>query len=233
LETPLEVRSSLSFQMLPLMLSTSSAIQAGEIGGLYGPYPRHDSISSAASPSPLFSRRGSRMSTSDVAVELLSRSATTPSASPDRINSVSTLDLPRMPYDLSASSTSTNLPPFNEHGEEVYDTHHPPTEDPSPLSLPRPRFIEGIRRSQLGLPSVNSGIASPEFLWEKGNDDVDDFIHTPDPEIDAYLDKQRWKRASWEAASDTAFLLIVILVCLGIFLGWPVLRYGIIGHWGT
>ncbi|GAA6038149.1 hypothetical protein JCM8097_005760 [Rhodosporidiobolus ruineniae] len=213
-------RSNSDASLTPLG-DTARAIQAGEIGGDFGPYPRHQSISSA-SPLPLFSRRGSHMSFSDVAVDLVTSPSSYSVATPD-------------PLALRLCPRAAPRP-----GGEVFSTHHPPTEDMSTLpGSPSPPFLgasgtgEGIRRSQLGLPSVG-GPSAPEhtrFLWEKGNEDADDFVHEPDAVLDAYLDKRNWKRTSWSAAADTVSLTVVVLVVLGLFLGWPVMRYGILGSW--
>ncbi|GAA5850463.1 hypothetical protein JCM8547_001883 [Rhodosporidiobolus lusitaniae] len=223
---------------------TARAIRDGAIGGSYGPYPRHQSLSSA-SPSPLFSRRGSHFSTSDVAVPLFGPSSypTTPDPSG------SDLELPRVPYALSpsGSTTSASLPRFGSQGEDFFDTHNPPSTSTDELrALPRHShgagkpFLTGgndaIRRSQLGITSAGPvpGTAfEPHFLWEKGDEEADDFLHEPNDEVDAILDRRRWRRTSWSAAADTLFLVIVVLVIVGLFAGWPVLRYGIIGNWTT
>ncbi|BGP16403.1 hypothetical protein JCM10213v2_004405 [Rhodosporidiobolus nylandii] len=198
---------------------TARAIQTGSIGGAYGPYPRHASFSN----SPFFSRRTSHMSSSDVAVDVLTHpSSYTPT--PDR--SDSTFELPRVPYAsgyrASPSSTSSSLP----RGADDEPT-------------PRPHFLaggsEGIRRSQLGITSLTGGdgLSDTHFLWEKGNEEVDDFIHEYDPELDAILDKRAWKRATWYTVADTGSLVLIVLVILGVFLGWPVMAFGILGTWQT
>ncbi|GAA5886046.1 hypothetical protein JCM6882_004244 [Rhodosporidiobolus microsporus] len=225
---------------------TARAIQAGEIGAAYGPYPRHQSLSTSSS-APLFSRRGSHMS-SDVAIDLLSRTSPTTST-PDVGKSDSHLELPRLPYALRSSAASSygSLPVLGGDSVEVYDTHNPPSTDDLDVLRSSPSSSKpflpavdsnsrAIRRSQLGLASQSTPCPSEDirfFLWEKGNEDIDDYLHEPDEEVDKILDRQARKTATWRAAADVSSLIIVVLVVLGLFLGWPVLRFGIIGSWQT
>ncbi|GAA5820003.1 hypothetical protein JCM11251_005442 [Rhodosporidiobolus azoricus] len=230
--------STTSIDAFPL-----AAIQAGEIGAAYGRYPRHESLPTSPSAAPLFSRRSSHMS-SDVAIDLLSRNNPDTSTS-DLNKSDSRLDLPRVPYALrsSASSSYGSLSLLNQSdAAEVYDTHNPPTSDDldnlrSLPALSKPFFPgnAGIRRSELGLDSQSTPAATEDirfYLWEKGNEDVDDYLHEPEEQVDKLLDRQA-RIPTWRAVADTASLIIVVLVCLGVFLGWPVLRFGILGTWQT
>ncbi|GAA5974252.1 hypothetical protein JCM11641_003355 [Rhodosporidiobolus odoratus] len=76
--------------------------------------------------------------------------------------------------------------------------------------------------------SGGAGGAAP-LLWEK---EADDFLHDPDPALDKAMDKQM-RRISWAAVINTAALLIVVIVLVGLFAGWPIYRYAIEGAWGS
>ncbi|GAA6011375.1 hypothetical protein JCM10207_008318 [Rhodosporidiobolus poonsookiae] len=77
-----------------------------------------------------------------------------------------------------------------------------------------------------GIPGVGAGSA---LLWEK---EPDDFLHDPDPAVDKAMSKQR-QRVSMIGMINTAALLVVVIVLVGLFAGWPIYRYAIDGSWGS
>ncbi|GAA6007059.1 hypothetical protein JCM10207_009188, partial [Rhodosporidiobolus poonsookiae] len=213
-------RSGSEASLTPLG-DTAKAIQAGAIGGAYGPYPRHSSLSSSSiysSPE----RRDSHVS-SDVAINLLSRhtSISTPDlASP----SSSRLDLPRVPYAYHPSSLSGSKPLVPGQLVEVFDTHDPPSHDMASLTAAGGALLWGtaaLRRSQVGIESSAFARDADESSLFEGKE-FDDWLHEPDEEMDSWQGRRSFKRASWPELADTVSLAVIILVIVGLFAGWPV-----------
>ncbi|GAA6037271.1 hypothetical protein JCM8097_008655 [Rhodosporidiobolus ruineniae] len=100
---------------------------------------------------------------------------------------------------------------------------------PSPGYVSPGMHPSNSRQSVSRLEGIAGGGAGAALLWEKENDD---FLHDPDPALDKMMDKQT-KRLSWAAVLNTAALLIVVIVLIGLFAGWPIYRYAIDGSWGS
>ncbi|GAA6015584.1 hypothetical protein JCM10207_008135 [Rhodosporidiobolus poonsookiae] len=115
------------------------------------------------------------------------------------------LDPPNLPYASSIPSPSSSSSGFE-----------PTPTSPSANSIPR-------------LDGVTTALA-PGYAWEK---EEDDFLHEADPKS-VKEDESRWKGpVGILALINTAALLIVVIVMVGLFAGWPIYRYAIDGRWGT
>ncbi|KAK4703162.1 beta-glucan synthesis-associated protein KRE6, partial [Phenoliferia sp. Uapishka_3] len=66
------------------------------------------------------------------------------------------------------------------------------------------------------------------LLWLKENSEADDFMHEPDPDLERMLDKQ-WSRWSARGYINVGLLSALIIVLIGLFGGWPVYNYAILG----
>ncbi|KPV74637.1 glycoside hydrolase family 16 protein [Rhodotorula graminis WP1] len=145
------------------------------------------------------------------------------------------LAAPQLPYasrhsatSSSSSFTSGTYTPALRRGlsSPASVDHHPSAT--APLALPHlPRSSSA---SHL-YPPVSTSFE--HLLWTKSNASVDDFLHDPSPLVDAALDKRRWKRHTVPRIVDILSLVLVVIALLGVFLGWPVLRFGILGSWGN
>lgn len=120
-----------------------------------------------------------------------------------RTSSCIGLDPPNLPY-----SASSHIPDSPSSASSAFDLH------PSSTSHSIPR-LEGFAASR-------SGSTTPMWgAWEK---EADDFLHSYDPELEKVMDKQRSARFSWFALLNTASLIIVVVVLVGLFAGWPIYR---------
>ncbi|ORY74277.1 glycoside hydrolase family 16 protein [Leucosporidium creatinivorum] len=81
------------------------------------------------------------------------------------------------------------------------------------------------RMSFAGVPGAPPNRA---LLWDKENAEADDFLHEPDPALEKMLDSQM---AHWSIIGvfNTAMLCVIIIVLVGLFAGWPIYRYVILG----
>ncbi|BGP13216.1 hypothetical protein JCM10213v2_001135 [Rhodosporidiobolus nylandii] len=130
------------------------------------------------------------------------------------------LDPPALPYSASSGSPTSSTSGFDQAASPSFD-HARSTPFPS----------SSFHSSQ-SIPRLDGAIASPglsPLMWEK---EADDFIHDVDPALEKMLDKQR-RRVGYAAMINTAALLIVVIVLIGLFGGWPIYRYAIDGSWGT
>ncbi|GAA5845505.1 hypothetical protein JCM9279_003056 [Rhodotorula babjevae] len=219
---------------------TIKAIRSGALGGSYSPYPRPDtlrlsSFSSAFSPStttlgPSSSYTATAQYPSSVTGEPYS-AAPHDDVDEDDVE----LAMPQLPYaprhSASSSSSSftsgTYTPALRRGLSSPASVDHQPSAA-TPLALPHlPRSSSSSHLFPPISPSYE------HLLWTKSNASVDDFLHDPSPLVDAALDKRRWKRHSLARIVDMASLVVLVLVLLGVFLGWPVLRFGILGSWGN
>ncbi|KAI5481578.1 glycoside hydrolase family 16 protein [Pseudohyphozyma bogoriensis] len=66
-----------------------------------------------------------------------------------------------------------------------------------------------------------------DLLWDEKNAEADDYLHNPDPAVDRLLDKE-WV-VSFQRGADSAVLVIVVIVLIGLFAGWPIWRFAIMG----
>ncbi|BGP54249.1 hypothetical protein JCM8202_001385 [Rhodotorula sphaerocarpa] len=85
------------------------------------------------------------------------------------------------------------------------------------------------RYSVSRLEGIAGGGAGAALLWEK---EPDDFLHDPDSAHDKEMNKHL-RKVSVMAFINTAFLVIVVVVLVGLFAGWPIYRYAIDGSWGS
>ncbi|GAA5821408.1 hypothetical protein JCM3770_003509 [Rhodotorula araucariae] len=220
----------------------TKAIQSGALGGSYGPYPRPESLGLSAfassisglstpanSPTP---RSGmSRLPSAQV----LYGGPSTAGGSmaellPPTSDSAEELPLPQLPYgrrDSSASSSSTAMvyPPLTRGQSTPTSSFIEHTSD-APLALP---FLARSSSASHLFSTVSP--AQGHTLWLKTNASIDDFLHNPTPSVDAALDKRAWRRHTLARVVDMVTLAIVVLIVLGLFCGWPVLRFGILGSW--
>ncbi|GAA6029982.1 hypothetical protein JCM8097_009200 [Rhodosporidiobolus ruineniae] len=127
------------------------------------------------------------------------------------------LDPPLLPYASPNGSPSSSSSGFEhlEASPSASDYH----QYPSSNSIPR-------------LAGISCALARREsnLLFEK---EVDDYLHDFDPELEKHLDKQRQARFSFMAILNTICLLVVVIVLIGLFAGWPIYRFAIDGSWGT
>ncbi|KDE08956.1 hypothetical protein MVLG_01046 [Microbotryum lychnidis-dioicae p1A1 Lamole] len=93
----------------------------------------------------------------------------------------------------------------------------PPWHDNSPL-------IDGPV-AQNGAFARHNG----DLLWTKENAADDDYLHEPDPAVEAMMDKQ-WGAPSWRGLFNVGVLTIVIVVIVGLFAGWPIYQYVLTGR---
>ncbi|GJN87819.1 hypothetical protein Rhopal_000774-T1 [Rhodotorula paludigena] len=129
-----------------------------------------------------------------------------------RTSSCIGLDPPNLPY-----SASSHIPDSPSSASSAFDLHPSSTTH----SIPR---LEGFAASR-------SGSTTPMWgAWEK---EADDFLHSYDPELEKVMDKQRSARFSWFALLNTASLVIVVVVLVGLFAGWPIYRFAIDGSWAS
>ncbi|GAA6061183.1 hypothetical protein JCM10212_002396 [Sporobolomyces blumeae] len=129
------------------------------------------------------------------------------------------LDPPTLPYASPASDNSSLSLDDVESSPALaprLSLDHRKESSLSSQSIPR---LEGVVRSQPG----TSGQA---LLWEK---EPDDFLHSYDPELEKMMDKQISSKFSWVAFVNTASLVTVIVVIVGLFAGWPIYRFVIKG----
>ncbi|GAA5969770.1 hypothetical protein JCM21900_004194 [Sporobolomyces salmonicolor] len=116
-------------------------------------------------------------------------------------NSAIGLDPPTLPYALT--------PPSGASDDELA-----PPRTASAQSIPR---LEGVRSPEG---------PSSSLLWEK---EPDDFLHSYDPELEKIMDKQFRSRFSWSSVINTTALVVTVVVIIGLFAGWPIYRYVIVG----
>ncbi|GAA5954848.1 hypothetical protein JCM3765_007791 [Sporobolomyces pararoseus] len=133
------------------------------------------------------------------------------------------LDPPTLPYTTTSESSSTldddQLDPSTTPLASSVDTR----KHSSTQSIPR---LEG-RVVTPGDTSPGGGAgASTELLWEK---EPDDFLHSYDPELERMMDRQISSKFSWIAFVNTISLVVVIVVIIGLFAGWPIYRFVIKG----
>ena len=101
------------------------------------------------------------------------------------------LDPPVLPYTSQSENSSL-------------DELEPVPKTSSTQSIPR---LEG---------RMAGGAASTGLLWEK---EPDDFLHSYDPELEKMMDRQISSKFSWIAFINTASLIVVIVVIIGLFAG--------------
>ncbi|GAA5887531.1 hypothetical protein JCM16303_004234 [Sporobolomyces ruberrimus] len=134
------------------------------------------------------------------------------------------LDPPTLPYTTNASESSSTLDELDP--STPLDTRKSGLHSSS-QSIPR---LEGrlVSPGESGVVGGRSGTgsSSSELLWEK---EPDDFLHSYDPELEKMLDKQMSSRFSWSALVNTVSLVVVIVVIIGLFAGWPIYRFAIKG----
>ncbi|POY72512.1 hypothetical protein BMF94_4338 [Rhodotorula taiwanensis] len=118
------------------------------------------------------------------------------------------LDPVSLPYGGATSADSPRMTE-EEYGSQEYVATSPQIQ-PS-----------NSRYSVSRLEGIAGGGAGAALLWEK---EPDDFLHDPDPALDKAMDKQMVK-FSIMAFVNTAALLIVVIVLVGLFAGWPIYRY--------
>ncbi|BGP48265.1 hypothetical protein JCM10450v2_004137 [Rhodotorula kratochvilovae] len=219
----------------------TKAIQSGTLGGSYGPYPRPESLrlssfASAVTDSSTFAnpptpRVGmSRFPSAYDPYEGTTAGASRADLLPAAGDSIEELALPQVPYarrDSTASSSSTTMayPPLKRGQSTPTSSFIEHTSD-APLSLP---FLPRSSSASHLFPTVSS--TQGHLLWLKSNASVDDFLHDPSPIVDAALDKRAWRRHTLARIVDIATLAVVVLVLVGLFCGWPVMRFGILGKW--
>ncbi|GAA5855826.1 hypothetical protein JCM8547_000376 [Rhodosporidiobolus lusitaniae] len=141
------------------------------------------------------------------------------------------------------SSTFSNRPPAWSHRDSIAsssigidpvgpsygggDSPRFTDEDPESGYTTPGMHHSDSRHSVSRLEGFAGGASAP--LFEK---EADDFLHDPDPALDKIMDKQR-NRFSWAAIINTSALLVVVIVLIGLFAGWPIYRYAIDGSWGS
>ncbi|GAA5996533.1 uncharacterized protein JCM10292_003034 [Rhodotorula paludigena] len=201
---------------------TARAIRAGLVGASYGPYPRPSSLRASSFPSPTASSTAVDPGTPRTP---LTRTGTSTSVGLESIFGGSKANLLgfRMRDDEQQSSS-----PASHHGGALSGfKEHLDDSLPLPPFLPRSTTVQHV--SPLLEPCVVA--QHPHLLWLKSNASLDDLLHDPSPEFDAALDRRAWKRHNLARVLDQLSLLVVTVVLVGLFMGWPVLRFGIIGSW--
>ncbi|GAA5896001.1 hypothetical protein JCM8208_007502 [Rhodotorula glutinis] len=220
--------------------ATTKAIRSGALGSSYGPYPRPDtlrlsSFSSALSPST--TTLGASITSATPAQYSSDGIGGSYSVAPHDDVDQDDIDLamPQLPYAprQSASSSSSSFtsgtytPALRRGPSSPTSVDHQPS-TLAPLALPHlPRSSSASHLYPPISPSYE------HLLWTKSNESIDDFLHDPSPLVDAALDKRRWKRHTLPRIVDIASLVLVVVALLGVFLGWPVLRFGILGTWSN
>ncbi|GAA5915059.1 uncharacterized protein JCM6883_004228 [Sporobolomyces salmoneus] len=131
------------------------------------------------------------------------------------------LDPPTLPYSTTPNSESSSTLDEPVGGADPAST---PLRDPrkhaSTQSIPR---LEG---RVITPGESSSGAGSTELAWEK---EADDFLHSYDPELEKMMDRQMSSKFSWLALINTVSLIVVIVVIIGLFAGWPIYRFVIKG----
>ncbi|GAA5976460.1 hypothetical protein JCM10908_005507 [Rhodotorula pacifica] len=127
------------------------------------------------------------------------------------------LDPVSLPYGGAGANADSPRMTEEEYGSQEYVATSPP--------MPQSNSRYSVSR----LEGIAGGGAGAALLWEK---EPDDFLHDPDPALDKAMDKQMHK-FSIMAAVNTAALVIVVIVLVGLFAGWPIYRYAIDGSWGA
>ncbi|GAA5850712.1 hypothetical protein JCM8547_009065 [Rhodosporidiobolus lusitaniae] len=127
------------------------------------------------------------------------------------------LDPPSLPYASSLTSPSSSTSGFDHTGGAESPLFDGPAKSSSSHSIPR-------------LQGVSSAVATHGVLFEE---EPDDFLHSYDEKLEKHMDRQWQSRFSWMALFNTTVLVVVILVILGLFAGWPIYRFAIVGSWGT
>lgn len=97
---------------------------------------------------------------------------------------------------------------------------------PLPPLTSRDSYYSSPPPSKLDFLTARSTL-SPTLLWQKGNEEPDDFLHEPDEGVDRKLDEE-WKFA-WKNFADSLAMVVVVCAVVGLFAGWPIARYVIFG----
>ncbi|GAA5943225.1 uncharacterized protein JCM15063_005298 [Sporobolomyces koalae] len=183
---------------------TAFAIINGTVGASYGPFP------------PSFGpRRHSAISHAH------------------RSSSSMGLDPPTLPYNYpnsTGSSSTLESDAIADPASPQANGSLPRKHSDSSQSIPR---LEGRlvapgekRHSTFGGAAREGGGGDSPLLWEK---EPDDFLHSYDPELEKMLDRQINSRFSWMALVNTVSLVVVVVVIVGLFAGWPIYRFVIKG----
>ncbi|GAA6025255.1 hypothetical protein JCM11491_006154 [Sporobolomyces phaffii] len=129
------------------------------------------------------------------------------------------LDPPTLPYTSNSESSST-LDELDAATTPL--SSGDPRKHASTASIPR---LEG-RMKAPGEGNGSGSTAESDLLWEK---EPDDFLHSYDPQLEKMMDRQMSSRFSWLALINTVSLVVVIVVIIGLFAGWPIYRFVIKG----
>lgn len=218
----------------------AAAIRSGALGGSYGPYPRPESLrlpsfASALSGSSTAANHSSSRSTTPSRYTSDSQGVTYSATPPECEDGNEVLSVPQLPYAQpgSASSTSSSvssgmhLPTLRSGVSSPASAVHlvPAAPFQALPQLPRSSSASHL------FPPISA--SHEHLLWTESNASPDDFLHDPSPGVDAAVDARRWKRHSLSRLADISTLLAVVLVLLGLFLAWPVLRFGVLGSWNN
>lgn len=194
--------------MFSLLPNDYAGVLTGAVGGNFGPFPRSSTFSTSRPPA--FSHRDS-LASSSIGLDPVS-----------------------LPYGGASANAGADSPRMteDEYGSQEYVATSPQMQ-PS-----------NSRYSVSRLEGIAGGGAGAALLWEK---EPDDFlhecvllnrnpperalltstlrhpIHSPDPALDKAMDKQMHK-ISIMALINTAALMIVVIVLVGLFAGWPIYR---------
>lgn len=186
-----------------------AGVLTGAVGGNFGPFPRSSTFSTSRPPA--FSHRDS-LASSSIGLDPVS-----------------------LPYGGASANAGADSPRMteDEYGSQEYVATSPQMQ-PS-----------NSRYSVSRLEGIAGGGAGAALLWEK---EPDDFLHecvvlnrtpgvrmssanldprymnrSPDPALDKAMDKQMHKIGIM-ALINTAALMIVVIVLVGLFAGWPIYR---------
>ncbi|GAA5874455.1 hypothetical protein JCM16303_005859 [Sporobolomyces ruberrimus] len=191
------------------LTETEIGIQAGTIGGGFGPYPSL-SVLSSIPPSDRH-RRALHHNGSDSAVDLFASPDHTPLASPSIHYSPSR----SAPKPLETYTTNT-LPYLPGSGGST-----PTRARPSPAV-------------DLDFPVSPLYLSNHKFLQYSHHAELDDYLYDED-ELYALHRRynQSWKRKTFFEYLNALALFVVVAALLFLMLIYPILRYGVLGSWST
>ncbi|GAA5986587.1 hypothetical protein JCM5350_008308 [Sporobolomyces pararoseus] len=187
---------------------TALGIQAGKIGGGFGPYPSSSILTASATST--CNQRVLHSHGSDSAIDLFASpfpQAPTAFPSPPLIPTASHLHTSHTTY-----STTNSLPHLpNSSGEST-----PTQSNPFPRSLPiSPLYLNDHK-----------------FLDTSENDEYDDFLYSTNPSARRRY-KQSWRRKTFFEYLNAFALFSIVAALLVLMLVYPVVRYGVVGTWTT
>ncbi|KAI5480288.1 glycoside hydrolase family 16 protein [Pseudohyphozyma bogoriensis] len=70
----------------------------------------------------------------------------------------------------------------------------------------------------------SAGGVDESLLWDASKPESDDYLHNPDPEVERMLDRQ-WQAWSLRGWLNMGLLIVIIVVLVGLFAGWPIYHY--------